>query len=82
MYLVMIRVFRVIYTAICLGQHVLVPDDAILKGLTSHGTILSILHISYSFVDRQHKIIEMSVIILPDYIQLHTRRIQSSQSFP
>jgi hypothetical protein len=82
MYWVMIRVFRVICTEICIGHHVLVPDNASLKGLTSYDTILSILHISYSFVDRQHKIIEMSVIILPDYMQLHTRRLQSSQSFP
>ena len=77
MYWVMIRVFRVICTEICIRHHVLVPDNASLKGLTSYDTILSILHISYSFVDRQHKIIEMSVIM-----QLYTRRLQSSQSFP
>jgi len=51
MYVVMIRVFRVICTAICIGHHILVPDGAILKALTSYDTILSILHISYWFVD-------------------------------
>ena len=47
-----------LYT-ICIGRHVLFPDDACLKGLTSYDTILSVFHISYSFVERQYKIIEM-----------------------
>jgi len=68
MYLVMIRFIRVICTAICIGHHVLIPDDASLKGLTPYDTILSVFQISYSFVDRQHKITEMSVII---FTRLH-----------
>jgi hypothetical protein len=62
-YTVVIRFIRAIRAAICIGRHIRVPDDASLKGLTSYDIILSAFQKSYSFVDRQHKIIEMSVII-------------------
>jgi len=64
-YAVVIRFIRVIRAAICIGRHIRVPDDPSLKG---YDTILSVFQISYSFVDRQHKIIEMSVII---FTRLH-----------
>jgi hypothetical protein len=78
MYLVMIIFIRVICTAICIGRHVPVPDDASLKGLNSYDTILSVFQISYLFADRRHKITEMSVII---FTRLHVVTYQKTPIF-
>jgi hypothetical protein len=67
-YAVVIRFIRVIRAAICIGRHIRVPVYASLKGLISYDNILSVFQISYSFVDREHKIIEKSVII---FTRLH-----------
>jgi hypothetical protein len=64
-YAVVIRFVRVIRAAICIGLHIRVPDDSILKG---YDKSLSVFQTSYSFVDRQHKVMEMWVII---FTRLH-----------